>query len=159
MTFGMFSPCRLWLCPLQISGSLEVLGCRKWGGCNEWGLKGCLAALPENRPKSAFFVLFCLECLFPRGPNSIWEIQKTEEKGLFPQTCSDLLQPPSLKPPFAALQPGSFSFDFFGILGRFPPPPLPTALSLPHTLRKGRRTMNISRVSLIVTTVPTKKDH
>ena len=24
----------------------------------EWGLKGCLAALPGNRPKSAFFALF-----------------------------------------------------------------------------------------------------
>ena len=27
-------------------------------GCNKWGLKGCLAALPGNRPKSAFFALF-----------------------------------------------------------------------------------------------------
>ena len=33
------------------------LGCRKWG-CNKWGLKGCLTALPGNRPKSAFFALF-----------------------------------------------------------------------------------------------------
>ena len=30
--------------------------------------------------------------------------QKTEEKGLFPQISSDFLKPPSLKPPFAALQ-------------------------------------------------------
>ena len=33
------------------------LGCRKWG-CNKWELKGCLAALAGNRPKSAFFALF-----------------------------------------------------------------------------------------------------
>ena len=79
------------------------LGCRKWG-CNKWGLKGCLAALPGNRPKSAFFALFCLFRPFPEGAKSTWEIQKTEEKGLFPQISSDLLKPLSLKPPFAALQ-------------------------------------------------------
>ena len=28
---------------------LPRLGCRKWG-CNKWGLRGCLAALPGNRP-------------------------------------------------------------------------------------------------------------
>ena len=33
------------------------LGCRKWG-CNKWGLKGCLAALPGNGPKSPFFLPF-----------------------------------------------------------------------------------------------------
>ena len=42
------------------------LGCRKWG-CNKWGLKGCLAALPGNRPKSAFFALFLPFSPFPRG--------------------------------------------------------------------------------------------
>ena len=36
---------------------VSELGCRKWG-CNKWGLKGCLAALPGNRPKSDFFALF-----------------------------------------------------------------------------------------------------
>ena len=41
---------------------------------------------------------------FPEGAESTWEIQKTEEKGLFPQISSDLLKYPSLKPPFAALQ-------------------------------------------------------
>ena len=66
----------------------EKLGCRK-RGCNKWGgLKGCLAALPGNRPKSAFFGLFlaffCLFRPFPEGAKSTWEIQKTEEKGLFP---------------------------------------------------------------------------
>ena len=30
--------------------------------------------------------------------------RKSAEKGLFPQISSDLLKPPSLKPPFAALQ-------------------------------------------------------
>ena len=34
----------------------DFLGCRKWG-CNKWGLKGCLAALPGNRPKSAKIAL------------------------------------------------------------------------------------------------------
>ena len=38
--------------------------CRKWG-CNKWGLKGCLAALPGNRPKSAFFLRFPWICLNP----------------------------------------------------------------------------------------------
>ena len=41
-----------------------LLGCRKWG-CNKWGLKGRLAALPGNRPKSAFFALF-----LPFSPSS-----------------------------------------------------------------------------------------
>ena len=74
-----------------------MLGCRKWG-CNKCGLKGCLAALPGFRPFSALFRPF------PEGPNSTWKIQKTEEKGPFPQISSDLLKPQSLKPPFAALQ-------------------------------------------------------
>ena len=78
----------------------HLLGCRKWG-CNKWGFKGCLAALPGNRPKSPFF---CLFRPFPEGAKSTWKIQKTEEKGLFPQISSDFLKPPSLKPPFAALQ-------------------------------------------------------
>ena len=39
----------------SVSG--QRLECRK-RGCNKWGLKGCLAALPGNRPKSAFFALF-----------------------------------------------------------------------------------------------------
>ena len=32
------------------------------------------------------------------GPNSTWEMQKTEETGVFPQISSDLLKTPSLKP-------------------------------------------------------------
>ena len=88
---------------LWVLGTAFHLGCRKWG-CNKWGLKGCLAALPGNRPKWAFSPFFCLFRLFLDGAKSIWKIQKTEEKGLFPQISSDLLKPPSLKPPFAALQ-------------------------------------------------------
>ena len=76
---------------------------KKWG-CNKWGLKVCLAALPGHRPNRLFSPFVCLCRPFPEGAKSTWEIQKTEEKGLFPQISSDLLEPPSLKPPFAALQ-------------------------------------------------------
>ena len=97
------------------------MGCRKWG-CNKWGFKGCLAALPgigQNRPFPPFF---CLFCPFPEGAKSTWEIQKTEEKGLFPQISSDLLKPPSLKPPFAALQQkgvASLFGNLFLVFGHF----------------------------------------
>ena len=73
------------------------------------GFKGRLAALPGNRPKSAFFALFlpfspvfCLFARFQRARTAPGKIQKTEEKGLFPQISSDFLKPPSLKPPFVA---------------------------------------------------------
>ena len=49
-----------------ISESTLELGCRKWG-CNKWGLKGCLAALPGNRPKSAKIALFLPFSSFSRG--------------------------------------------------------------------------------------------
>ena len=42
----------------------QQLGRRKWG-YKKWGLKGCLAALPGNRPKSALFALF-----LPRNPQN-----------------------------------------------------------------------------------------
>ena len=90
-----------------------MLGCRKWG-CNKWGLKGCLAALPRNRPFSPFF---CLFRPFPEGAKSTWKIQKTEEKGLFPQISSDFLKPPSLKRPFAAPR---VLFSFFRSFFAFP---------------------------------------
>ena len=79
-----------------------ALGCRKWG-CNKWGLKGCLAALPGNRPKLAFRALFLpfSPCLVRRAPE---KSRISEQKGLCPQISSDLLEPPSLKPPFAALK-------------------------------------------------------
>ena len=72
------------------------------GGVTNGGLRGVWPPFPEigrNRPFSPFF---CLFCPFPEGLKSTWKIQKTEEKGLFPQISSDFLQPPSLKPPFAA---------------------------------------------------------
>ena len=81
-----------------------LLDCRKWGW-NKWGFRGCLAALPGNRLKSAFFALFLPFSPFSGRPEEHLENpQKTEEKGLFPQFSLDLLKPPSLKPPFAALQ-------------------------------------------------------
>ena len=97
------------------------MGCRKWG-CNKWGFKGCLAALPGNRPKSALFLPFSP---FSRGPEEHLENPRiSEEKGLLPQISSDFLKPPSLKPPFAALQvtPLGRLFFFetfwgFGVLG------------------------------------------
>ena len=77
------------------------------GGVTNGGLRGVWPPFPEigrNRPFSPFF---CLFRPFPEGPKSTWKIQKTEEKGLFPQISLDLLKPPSLKPPFAALQTSS----------------------------------------------------
>ena len=74
------------------------------GGVTNGGLRGVWPPVLEigrNRPFSPFF---CLFRPFPEGLKSTWKIQKTEEKGLFPQISSDFLKPPSLKPPFAALQ-------------------------------------------------------
>ena len=79
------------------------LECRKWG-CNKWGLRGVWPPVLEIRRNRPFSPFFCLFRPFPEGLNSTWKIQKTEEKGLFPQISSDFLKPPSLKPPFAALQ-------------------------------------------------------
>ena len=89
-----------------------VLECRKWG-CNKQGLKGCLVALPGNRPFSPFFLPFRR---FQEGAKSTWEIQKTEVKGLFPQISSDLLKPHSLKSPFTAFQVFSDFFNYPGWL-------------------------------------------
>ena len=98
----------------EISKARDSLECRKWG-CNKWGFKG-LSGLPswksaEIGPFRPFSALFRP---FPERPNSTWKIQKTEEKGLFPQISSDLLKPPSLKPPFAALQ-GFRNFEVGGL--------------------------------------------
>ena len=73
------------------------------GGATNGDLRGVWPPLLEigrNRPFSPFV---CLCSSFPDGPKSTWETQKTEEKGLFLRISSDLLEPPSLKPPFAAL--------------------------------------------------------
>ena len=80
-----------------------------WEGCHLWGFpppsffptpygvlcKGVPGRPSRKSPKSAFFALFCLFALFPEGVKSTWEIQKTEEKGLFPQIC---LNPHLLNP-------------------------------------------------------------
>ena len=78
--------------------------CAANGGVTNGGLRGVwppVLEIGQNRP---FSPVFCLFRPFPEGPESTWKIQKTEEKGLFPQISSDLLKPPSLKPPFAAPQ-------------------------------------------------------
>ena len=75
------------------------------GGVTNGGLRGVWPPFLEIGRNWPFSPFFCLFRPFPEGAKSAWEIQKTEEKGLFPQISSDLLKPPSLKPPFAALQP------------------------------------------------------
>ena len=77
---------------------VQKLGCRKWG-CNKWGLKGCLAALPGNRPWSAFFALFLPFSPFSGGcEEHLGNPENGGKKGIFPQISSDLLKPPSLNP-------------------------------------------------------------
>ena len=66
--------------------------------------KGCLAAVPENRPFSAFFALFLPFSFFSGGPEQYLKNSEKARKDLFPQISSDLLKPPSLKLPFAASQ-------------------------------------------------------
>ena len=63
------------------------LECRKWG-CNKWGLKGCLAYCPGNRPKSAFFTLFLPFSAFSGGPGQHLENPENGGKGPF---SSDIL--------------------------------------------------------------------
>ena len=85
------------------------------GGVTNGGLRGVwppFLEISRNWPKSPFF---CLFRPFPEGAKSTWKIPKTEEKGRFPQISSDLLKPPSLKPPFAALQS-----SFLKISDKFP---------------------------------------
>ena len=68
------------------------------------GLRGICPPFLEiarSRPSSSDF---CFFRPFPEGPNGAWKIHKMKEKGLFPQISSDLLKPPSLRLPFAALQ-------------------------------------------------------
>ena len=73
--------------------------------CNKWGHKGCLA-------KSAFFALFLPFSLSSGGKRKApGKSRKRRINGLFPQMSPDLLKPPSLKPPFAALQ-GKTGFSF-----------------------------------------------
>ena len=96
-------------------------------------IKGCLAALPGNRPKSAFFALLLSFFLPFSGRCEEHLGEKAEEKGLFPQISSDLLKPPSLKPLFAALQkegggkPHEGEPSQKGVFG----PPLPRLVRFP----------------------------
>ena len=66
------------------------MGCRKWG-CNKWGLKGCLAALSGNRPKSAFFTPFsAFFAPFRRVRRAPGNSRKRRKKAFFlrfPQIC------------------------------------------------------------------------
>ena len=80
------------------------LGCRKWG-CNKWGLKGCLAALPGNRPKSAFFALFlpfspfsAFFALFRRVRRAIGKSRKRRKKAFFLRYPRISLNPHLLNP-------------------------------------------------------------
>ena len=68
---------------------------RKWG-CNKWGLKGCLAALPGNRPKSPFFCPF--SALFRRVPRAPWKSRKRRKKAFFLRYPQISLNPHLLNP-------------------------------------------------------------
>ena len=75
----------------------RVLGCRKWG-CNKWGFKGCLAALPGNRPESAFFARFLPFSPFSGGCEAPGKSREQRKKAFslrYPQIC---LNPHLLNP-------------------------------------------------------------
>ena len=74
-------------CPEISQEILLNLGCRKWG-CNKWGFKGCLAALPRNRPKSAFSALFLPFSPFSGAPEE--HLENPENGGKRPFS-SDIL--------------------------------------------------------------------
>ena len=60
-----------------------------WAAAKKWGFKGCLAALPRNRPKSAFFALSLPFSPFSGGPEEHLGNQRiSEEKRPF---SSDIL--------------------------------------------------------------------
>ena len=70
-----------------------------WAAANG-GLRGVWPSFLEISRNRTFSPFFSLCRTFLEGAKSIWEIQKS----LFPKISSELLKPPSLKPPFAALQ-------------------------------------------------------
>ena len=78
---------------------------------------------------------------FPEGTKSTWEIQKTEEKGLFPQISSDLLKPPSLKPPICGAPTKGLKKVSPGLRAR----------SVPRSLEKSQKVSKKSRKSLLLT--------
>ena len=57
----------------------------KWG-CNKWGFKGCLTALPGNRPRSAFFALFLPFSPFSGGcKEHLGNPEKRKKEASFPR--------------------------------------------------------------------------
>ena len=97
------------VCQEQIlSGVLEggcLVGLLQKGGVANGGLRGVWPRFLEIGLNRTFSTFFCLFRPFPEGATSTWEIQKMEEKRPFTQISPDLIKPPSLKLPFAALQP------------------------------------------------------
>ena len=71
------------------------------GGVTNGGLRGVWPPLLEIGPNRPFSPAFFAP--FSGGAKRIWEIQETQEQGLFHHLSSDSLKTPSLKPPFAAL--------------------------------------------------------
>ena len=105
------------LSPSELQEQRDTPWAAAKGGVTNGGLRGVWPPFLEigrNRPFSPFF---CLFRRFPEGAKSAWETQISEEKGLFPQISSDLLKPPSLKPPCAALQTPSNTHVFGDTLG------------------------------------------
>ena len=79
----------------------QSISCCKWG-CNKWGLKGYLGALPGNRPKSAVFGRFrpfsAFFAVFRRVQRAPGKFRKRRKKAFFlryPQIC---LNPHLLNP-------------------------------------------------------------
>ena len=90
--------------PSSTSNFPSTLPCQKkiWaaanGGVTNGGLRGVWPPFLEIGRNQPFSPFFCLFRPFQEGAKSTWEIQKTEEKGLFPQISSDLLNPHLLNP-------------------------------------------------------------
>ena len=82
-------------------GNFCLAASRCLSGPSGWGFKGCLASGPGNRPNSSVFALFLPFSPFSGGPEQ--HLENPENGGKRPFS-SNLLKPPSLKPPFAALQ-------------------------------------------------------
>ena len=87
--FGVFDLCRFALISPYSNGAVQIrvgseLAENFWaaanGGCSKRGFKGCLAALPGNRPFPAFFTLVLPFSPFAGGPE---EHQKRQGRGLF----------------------------------------------------------------------------
>ena len=120
----------------------------------------------KNRVKSAFFALFLPFSPYPGRPEQrLGNPENGGKKALFPQTFADLLKPPSLKPPFAALQllgvaslaeklckkdPCNFNTEMFGFKVGNPCPTLRQLLAswILYVLLVGEKRYEISRQDL-----------